>query len=113
MDGFGLIFPSFVTGKIDRVSIEVATKSQSEVASRCQNRDFALSVAELRGFVRAMAGAVVRKQYSITFKNNHRLKRINKYRDQIIQQATDRLVRLVSREILSVQYTSAGQRKAS
>lgn len=101
MDWFHFLRPSSAACQIEVLAIEVAERCQTAVQTRLGRQTSNMKPSEARGYVRARATAVVRRETSAMFSDRRELP--SGLREELFRQATEQVVTLVCRR------TGAGQ----
>ena len=108
--------PSWLTrqpsqARLDSLAQEIAAASRQAVRLRTEGRCGAMSVSEMRGYVRARAAEPVRRAAA---QRNQGLPVLPQSAwTTVVRGATERVVQLVVRELVDVQAAHASYRRAA
>ena len=92
MDWFHFLRPSSAACQIDLLALQVAERCQSAVQARLGLQTSNMKPSEARGYVRARATVVVRRETDVLFSERRELP--SRLREELFRQATEQVVAL-------------------
>ena len=110
MDWLKMFRPARTARQIEGLATEVAQRCEPEVRARIGSQATNASVAETRGYVRALAGGAVRRETDVLLSARRELP--SALRSALVRRATDQVVALVADNLIASGVSQAAARRA-